>query len=269
VSRRHLVATVVAALVTMAACEEHTVAIRFDPEVGDRYRFRSDIATEVVRTIDGETDVQRASSRLDATESVVEVDADAVEVQVSVERDGAAPRTYDVRFDRTGRLSTIDLVEGVPADALGLDLVTDLPADVASPPAGRIGPGTTWRIERSIERPGAQEAILVTGRGAIESLGVEDGHEVAVAVVDLRVPVRSVIDTDDGRITLVGAQASTSRTTYDLADGTARTDRTEIEGEVEVIVEPPEGIDAPPVAGWIRYDVRIDTRRLRTGPTVA
>ena len=248
---------------TLAACEEHTIEVSFEPAVGDRFRFRSDIETEVARTIDGETSVARGSSKLEATEAIVDLDDEQIGVEVTVRRDGAAERTYEVRFDRTGRLSTIDLVEGVPTEALGLDLATDLPPDIASPPAGRLEPGQEWVIDREVTVEGREEPLTVTGAGRIDSLGVEDGHEVAVAVVDLSVPVRSVVDTADGRVTLLGTQTSRSRTTYDLGDGSARTDRTRIRGDIEVLVEPPEGIEAPPVPGSVRYDVRSDTRRVR------
>jgi hypothetical protein len=251
-------------VLTVAACEEHTVAIRFDPEVGDHFRFRSEIETEVTRTIDGDRDVERDVSRLEATETITEVAEDEVGVAVTVQRDGAPVRSYTVRFDRTGRLSTIDLVEGVPTEALGLDLATDLPADIASPPGGRLEPGATWAIDRRVTVE--DRTVTITGSGRIDALGVEDGRAVAVAVVELSVPLRSVVQTPDGRVTLRGTQRSHSRTTYDLDDGTARADRTRIQGDVEVLVEPPEGIEAPPVPGSVRYDVRSETRRIRSDP---
>ena len=264
-SRRRVLAAVAATavLAVVAACEPHTVAVQFEPEVGDRFRFRSDIETEVARTIDGETSVERGASQLDATESIIATDDDEIGVEVTVERDGAAARTYEVRFDRTGRLSTIDLVEGVPTEALGLDLATDLPPDIASPPPGPLEPGAEWSIRRRVQVEGRDDPLIVTGSGRVDSLGVQDGHEVAVVLVELSVPIRSAVDTADGRVTLRGTQTSRSRTTYDLADGTARRDRTRIEGDIDVVVAPPTGIEAPPVAGTVRYDVRSDTHRVR------
>lgn len=254
----------VVALFVAAACEPHTVVIRFDPEVGDGYRFRSDISTRVVQTIDDETTVEDADSVLDATEIVTAVD-DEITVAVTLERDGATQRSYEVRFDRGDRLTAIDLVEGVPADALGLDLANDLPADIASPPAGPLESGATWTIERSVEAAG-QPARVVRGRGRIDSLGVVDGNDVAVVVVELTVPILSTIDTPDGRVSVRGLQTSTSRTTYDLADGAARQDRTDIEGDVDVVVQPPTGIVAEPVRGTIDYRVETRTQRVPTGP---
>lgn len=246
----------------LAACEEHTVAIHFEPEVGDRYDVRSVIDAEVTRTLDGERSVDRSTARLVAGESIVEVDGDDVEVEVSVERDGAAPRSYEVRFDRTGRLSAIDLVEGLTTDVLGVDLARSLPAGLGSPPAGRLEPGDTWVIDRRVSVEGRQQPVTVTGHGRIDSLGVEDGHDVAVAVVELVLPVRSIVETDDGRVTLLGTQTTRSRTAYDLGDGTARRDETEITGDVDLLIEPPAGIDAPPVPGSVRYDVRAETTRV-------
>ena len=80
-------------------------------------------------------------------------------------------------------------------------------------------------------------------------------------VVELSVPIRSVIETSDGTVTVVGMQSSASRTTYDLEDGAAREDRTDITGDVDVIVQPPDGIEADPVEGEIRYE--IETRTVR------
>lgn len=263
VLRRRLAIGLLALLpLAVAACDEHTVSIRFEPDVGDEYRFRSDISTEVEREIDGEVTTDQATSELRAVETVVAVDDDDITVEVRIDRDQTPSRSYEVRFDRRGRLTAIDLVEGVPAEALGLDLATDLPADVASPPVGPLEPGMTWTIDRAVEVPGRDEPARVTGSGRVDSLGVEDGHDVAVIVVELRVPVRSVVDTADGRVTLIGVQTSRSRTTFDLGDGATRRDATDIHGELDVIIEPPAGVTAPPVPGKVRYDVETRTERV-------
>ncbi len=261
-ARRVLVIAVLAFVV--AACDPHTVAIRFDPAVGDGYRFRSDITTEIERTIDGATTGEDSESVLVATERIVAVDDDEVTVEVTLERDGSTQRTYEVRFDRGDRLTAIDLVEGVPADALGLDLATDLPGDVASPPDGPLEPGVSWEIARTFAPAGRDALVTVRGRGRVESLGVVDGNDVAVIVVELSVPIRSRIDTADGVVTVRGTQSSTSRTTYDLDDGAARGDDTEIRGTVEVLVEPPAGIVAAPARGTIGYRIDIATVRVPT-----
>lgn len=249
-------------MLVLASCEEHTVAVRFEPEVGDVYRFRADIDTEVTRTIDGETTEEADGAVLEATQTVRAVADDEVLVRVALQRDDASPRTVDVRLDRSSRLTAIDLVEGVPAEALGLDVQMDLPADISSPPTGPLEPGARWEIEREVTLGGLSRPVVVRGTGRIDALGVEDGHEVAVAVVELDVPVRTVLDTEDGRVRLVGTQHTVSETAYDLGDGAMRRDRTVTRGEVAVIAEPPSGVDAAPIRGELAYRLETSTRRL-------
>jgi len=256
-----------AVALALGGCEEHTVAVRFEPEVGDVYRFRAEIETDVVRDLDGEVSEESDVAELDATQTVRAVGADEVLVRVALRRDRAAPRTVDVRLDRASRLTAIDLIEGVPAEALGIDVSTDLPADISSPPTGRLEPGDRWVIEREVRIGDLPRAVTVRGRGRITELGVEDGHEVAVAVVELDVPVRTVVDADGGPVRLVGVQRSRSETAYDLDDGAMRRDRTTTEGEVALIAEPPPGIDAAPLRGELDY--RIVTRTTRTGTSSA
>ena len=256
-----------AGALALAACEEHTITIQFEPMVGDRYRLESEVDAEILRTVDGEVDVERSESRLSASETVTAVDEDEIAVEVSVERDGAVPRRYEVRFGPSGHLSAIDLVEGVPTPALGLDLASGLPPDLVSPPTGPLEPGATWSNEREITNPDTDETVVVSGTGRLESLGVVDGVPIASVVVEVDVPLRSVESTADGRVTVRGRQTVVSRTRYDLDNGTARHDRTDIRGEIDVLVEPPEGIDAPPVPGTIRYDIEAETHRVPVGDT--
>lgn len=238
------------------------MAIRFDPEIGDRYRFVSDVTTSVVREIDGVTERSQETARLVADESVVAVDDDEVTVEVTVTRDANAPRTFEVRLDRASRLTAIDLIEGVPAAALGIDVGADVPSDVASPPEGPLEPGMRWQVEAPA--PGGVDARSITGHGRIRALGVEDDVEVAIAEVSLVVPIRSVVTTADGRVTIVGEQTIESETAYDLADGAARRDTTTIDGSVTLIVEPPLGVEAAPVEGTVDYEITTSTRRVGT-----
>lgn len=257
--RSHAVVAALTAIVALvlAACDPHTVSIGFDPPVGDRYRFRSEVATTVTRTIDGETSVDGDDAVLDATEEVVGHDGDEVVLSVTLRRDGADPRTYEVRVDRGDRLTAIDLIEGIPAERFDLGFATELPTEVATPPPGPLEPGTTWSVEHASDGDRA-----ITGTGTVTSLGVVDGRDAAHVEVDLEVPVATTIDTTDGRVSLTGTQSTRSRTTYDLGDGAVRRDRTAIVGEADVAVAPPAGVDADPVRGTLRYEVRIDTTRV-------
>lgn len=245
----------------LAACEPHTVEVRFAPEPGDVLAYRSVVRTTTESSLGGDDADATELSVLETTQSVRDVEDDAIVVDIAVRQDGAPARAFEVRLDRAGRLSGIDLIEGVPTRALGLDVGPDLPPAVASPPPGPLEPGTRWTIREPVQVDGLPRPLLVTGRGRIASLGVEDGHEVAVAVVELSVPVRSVVPGPDGEVTLIGTQTSRSETAYDLADGAVRRDRTEVTGQVDVIVQPPAGVEAPPLRGELRYEVQTETSR--------
>lgn len=251
-----------AAALALAACDPHTVSVGFAPEVGDEFRFRSEVSTDVTRRVQDDVEQIAADAVLEAVEEVVGVGDDGIRVEVSVSRDDSLPRTFEVLLDRGSRLTAIDLIEGVPAEALGLRLGTQLPADVASPPAGPLEPGTRWTISEPVTLEGTSESARITGTGRIDSLGVEDGVEVAVAVVELVVPVRSVLDTTDGRVTLFGSQTTSSTTAYALDDGSLWRDRTTISGEVSLLIEPPERVEVRPVEGAIAYEVETRTRRV-------
>ncbi len=264
VARRLLaLAAVLVVVVGLAACEESTVAIRFSPEPGDEFRFTSTVETSLTRTIEGETRSDSTRAVLETVEEVTDVDDDTVEVAVEVTRDGASPRRFEVRLDRASRLRDIDLIEGVPVDSLGLDLGAALPPGLASPPAGALEPGTRWVVAEPVALDGVDEPGTITGEGRIDALGVEDGTDVAIAVVTLTVPVRSVIDAPDGRVILRGTQRAEVRTAYDLGDGAVHRDDTRVVGTVDVIVEPPDDVQARPVRGTIRYEVTTRTARVR------
>lgn len=260
--RRLITAVALAGAGLLAACDPHTITLQFSPSVGDEYQFQSTIRTEFTRVLEGApTDVVEDESVLDATESVTAV-GDEISVDVVIVRDGAPARSYTARFNRGDHLTAIDLIEGAPADAVGLDLATDLPADLGSPPSTPLEPGDRWTIERRIDT--GDGTIVVTGRGRVRSLGVVDGRDVAVIEVMLEVPIRSELSTPNGPVRLDGTQVSESVTTYDLADGAVRSDRTQISGSVDVVVEPPPGIEARPVPGTITYSVSTDTERVAT-----
>lgn len=246
----------------MAACEDHTVAVRFEPAVGDVHRFRSEVETDVVRTLEGEPTAEYDTTVLEASQTVREVDGDEVLVRVDVRQDDAAPRTVDVRLDRSSRITAIDLIEGVPAESLGIDVSSDLPADISSPPAGPLEPGERWTIQREVQVGDQVRPVVVRGQGRIDSLGVEGGRPVAVAIVELEVPVRTVVDADGGVVRLVGVQHSESVTAYDVEDGALRRDRTVTEGRLALIAEPPPGVEAAPLQGELDYRVVTRTRRL-------
>ncbi len=248
------------AVAGLGACEPGTVEVRFRPEVGDEFRFRSEVSTTATRVVDGRAETTTERAVLDATETVTGIDDGVVAVSVTVARDGGTPRTFEVTLDRSARLADVDLVEGVPVEALGLELGADLPPGVGSPPPGPLAPGTRWIVEEPLDVPGG-DPVVVRGRGEVVGLGVEDGVEVAVAEVVLEVPVRATVEADEGSVTLVGTQTSRAETAYDLSDGALHRETTVVTGVVDLLVAPPPGIGAAPVRGTLDY--RIEARTLR------
>jgi hypothetical protein len=61
---------------------------------------------------------------------------------------------------------------------------------------------------------------------------------------------------------LDGALQSRVSTTLDLRDGALRRGRADTAGSVRAVIEPPAGIDTPPVTALIRYDLTVVTTRI-------
>lgn len=243
------------------ACEPHTIDLGFDPAVGDTFRFESTIETEVLRTVDDRAEEPVVeTSTLEATETVTDIADGTVTMDVEITRDGAPARSYTASFERGEHLTAADLAEGAASEAIGVDLAADLPTDLSSPPDGALEPGERWTISRSVDTGHGE--IQITGTGHVRSLGVIDGHDVAVIEVEVTVPIASSLDNPNGVVHLDGIQVSRSRAVYDLNEGTVRRDRTTVEGEVALVIEPPGELDAEPVEGTIVYSVATQTRRV-------
>lgn len=252
------VAALVVTAALLAACEPATVSIAYTPAVGDRYDVVSLVTTEVTRVLDGETATDARSDRLEASETVTGVDDDTVEVTVEVRRGGERSREFVTAFDRSGRLASIDIVDGVAAETLGVDLPADLPAAVTRPPATTLAPGDRWVIASTALADGTS---FVSGRGAVVRLGVDDGVDVAVVRLDLDVELVHETATRNGTVTIAGRQTIEITTTYDLGGGFARAELTRIGGRVDVLVTPPAGVESAAVTGTIDYTVSIETAR--------
>ena len=244
----------------LGGCAEHTVSIAFDPMIGDEFQYRSEITTVVDRPVDGEHTHTEESSVLDATETVTAVSDTDVTLDVALERDGAPARTYTSRYDRGDRLTAIDLIEGVPAEAIGYDLTTDLPADLTSPPAGPLRPGQRWEIERVLDT--GDEPLRITGVGTVESLGVVDGRDIATVVIEVEIPVRSEITFPNATVVLDGWQRTRSVAVYDLAEGALVTDESTIEGDVDGLILPPPNVNDEPKAATVVYSIDVVTNRV-------
>ena len=259
-SRLSRISSALAALavaVVIGACEPSTVTIGFEPRPGDSYEYRYTVTTDVTATLEGEPERRRSSRTvLDARVVIVDVSDDSVRADVIVSRQGGAPRTLQARFARGEHLTGIDLVGGVPTDTLGLEGLDELIGAAAlAPPERELAPGRSWDASSDARASG------ITGRGRVDRLAVEDGRELAVVVTQFVTPV---VTTTDGaaRTSLEGTQRTRTRTAYDLVDGSVRRGTATTVGHATVLAEPPPGIVSEPVTGTIRYELRIDTRRI-------
>lgn len=244
---------VLSALGLLGGCERGTVRIDAAPEVGDRATFRYEIDATITRALDGDDPTTTVfESTLLTEQEIVAITDDGVEADITLRRDGAAPRSARVVLDRTGALRSIELVAGIDSDQLGLAELGSLLPPAIAPPARRLAPGDRWTISEG----------TVKGDGRLSRLGVVDGAEVAV----VRTSVTELIDEElpgsTSAATLRGALRSVATAAYDLADGSARRSSARSTGLVTAVIEPPPWIDAAPATGTISYDIRVRATRL-------
>jgi hypothetical protein len=251
--RRLAAALVAAALSPLAgACRESTVTLDRSPAVGDRYSYRYELTATVSQSLEGaeptRTDI---TTTIQADQEVLEVHAGGVRAEVTIRRDGGAPRRAVVRLDRAGALQGLELVEGQRPELLGLD---DLGAVLSTVPlpAGPLSPGARWTIDDG----------GVSGAGRLVRLGVIDGRDAAVVRTDTTQPVDEISPAGDTTAALEGRLRSRTTTAYDLDDGSVRRASSRTEGEVRARIDPPPGVDAEPVLGTITYAVRVRVTRL-------
>lgn len=235
-----------------AGCRPSTVDVAFTPTEGDQYSYRYDIEATITQSLDGaEPTVTEISTTLRADQEVIQVSPGGVLAEVTLRREGGAPRTSEVRLDRAGTLQGVDLIEGQPADIFGLgDLGGVLPT--AALPEGPLAPGDRWSIDGE----------PVTGTGRLRRLGVIDGEDVAVIASDLTEPIDGTIPVGNTTAELEGDLRATSTTAYDLRDGSLRRATTRAHGVVQARIEPPPGIDAGAALGAITYEIRVRVTRL-------
>lgn len=263
--RRARLAHAVLALALLGACDPDTVMVAYDAEVGDTARYRAEIRTDVTRVLAGERTRDRQVDRIETTQEVLSSDDGETMVEVDVLPETGAPRTFVARLDRAGRLDTIDVVDGVSAGALGVDPGDGLPVGLLAPPPGELRPGQRWQIEEPFAVAALSEPLAVRGTGRVVSLGVEDGRDVAHVEVTVSMPVRSVVATSDGSVTVFGRQELSSKATYDLDGGGLVRERAVVDGEADLIVQPPPDVDAAPLRGTIAYTVTSETALLDAG----
>lgn len=236
------------------ACREGTVVVEPRPEVGDRSRYRYEIDATITRTLDqGAPQTSEIDSVLVVDQRITSVRGERVEADVTLRRDGAAPRSARVALDRSGAIQGIELVEGLAAADLDLAPLSSLLPPGTAPPQGELRPGDRWSITDGDRR----------GRGRLTRLGVVDGEDVAV----FDTTVSEVIDDDvaagasAARVT--GTLRSSTTTAYDVDGGAIRRASARSRGEVQARIEPPAGVDAAPALASITFEIRVRVTRLR------
>lgn len=253
VRRLAIVVVLAAAAPLLSACREGTVALLYTPSEGDELSFRYEIDATITQSLDGlAPTVSRIHTSVEADQEVLEVSAAGVRAAVTLQRDGGAPRTSQVRLDDAGTLQGVDLIEGQPTTVFGLDDLAGVLPTVALPD-GRLSPGDRWSVDDSD----------LVGEGRLVRLGVIDGEDVAFVASELTQAIAETATVGATSAALDGELRATSTTAYDLRDGSLRRATTRARGAVDARIAPPPGVDAAAVVGTITYDVRVRVVRLR------
>lgn len=246
------VALLLATAPALAACRAGTVSLRFDPEVGDRFRYRYDIEATVTQALDGSDPVATTvRTTLLADQTVQEVAAEGTRATVTLRRDGGPPRTAEVRLDRAGALQGVDLIEGRATGVFGLGALSGVLPTVELP-HGPLAPGDRWSLDSG----------PVTGEGRLERLGVVDGERVAVVRLTSTEELTDTVTSGTTSARLEGALRTDATSTYDLHDGALRRVTSRSTGEVQAHISPPPGLDTEPVLGTITYEIEVRVTRL-------
>jgi hypothetical protein len=252
VPRRLTTALLLVVGAAVAGCRSHTVTLAFAPEVGDQYRYRYEVEATITRALEGsEPEVTDVRTTLRVEEAVLEVTPAGVRAEVTLRRDGGAPRSSEVRLDRAGTVRGIDLVEGQRLEVFGLGDLSGV-LDTLDLPTGPLAPGDRWSLD--------EEAL--EGDGRLARLGVIDGQDVAVVVTRTVEPIERTVPSGTTTAALQGSLRADGTLAYDLADGSLRRATSRARGEVDARIAPPPGVDADAVLGTIAYDIHIRVTRL-------
>jgi hypothetical protein len=251
------------ALAVGAACRPATVEVVFQTGPGATYTHRHEVQATVWRAFDGaDEEARTTTSVIQVSQRVLDVaDDGSVRAEVSLTRDGGAVSRAVVRLDRAGSLAGVDLLDGLPAEELGLRLIDGPGAAAATLPPQPVGPGQAWEISEVLASTPEQAGGAVTGWGRVDRLSASGGHRTLVVTTDVEVEVATALDAARSRPGIDAAQRSAGTTAYDLADGAVRWSEVRTTGIAAVQIPPPPGVDAAPVRASLRYEIEVRTRR--------
>lgn len=248
-------------LLGAAACRDDTVQLTYRPEAGDRSEYEVTVRSESVVQLAGEPE-RKTTDRVTLRAEHVVLDADAEGSRVRVrlrpaDADASEAREFVVRFDRAAQLAEVQEVEGLPASILAnLGLAEIFPAAAGTPPARRLEPGERWKITSA----GEGDALL-SGRGRLAALDLDEGNDVGIVETVTDLPVVRTGTSADGLFRIDGEQHTDSRTAHDLGDGSVRWSKAETVGRYRLTLTSSD-TGSPLVSGSLRVRVESTTRRL-------
>ncbi|MBI2170169.1 MAG: hypothetical protein HYU28_11830 [Actinobacteria bacterium] len=251
---------VLLALATLAACNDsERVDLVFRADPGARTTYDIAVDSTVITRLTGPPEETREQIALTADQVVVDRDEEGTELEITMTREGAQPRVFEVRLDTTRGLAEVDAVEGLPVEALG-ELGPSRLILLASGllPGRPLRPGGEWEIERDLELPEGRE--LLTGTGRLESLRVEDGVDLARVRATTALPVDNTMTLPEGRVRLSGTERTTAVLDYAVDDGTIHRARSVTTGRFDLVVTPPAGGNET-IEGSL--EVRVESRTTR------
>jgi hypothetical protein len=250
----------VAAVLLLAGCRAETVTVSFRPEVGATYRYEIEVTAETITRLEGSPLSRRTEQvQLVEDQTVLQRDADGVEVHVVVGEPGTAGQAFVVRLGRAAQLESITSTEGATPDVVGALGVNEIvPGTAGAPPGRALSPGERWRSSRWVQVPGAEGRTRLRTTGRLTELGLDGDIEVARFRSTTTLQLRATV----GSLELRGRQRIDQQAVYDLADGAVRRVTATTEGRFAIRALPPPGTDAQPVPGTLVVRVTSRTRRL-------
>ena len=243
----------------LTACDNtDAVHVGYRPEAGASYRYEIKVQS-VTTTVLGDEAPERSVDEvtLESRDTVLSAAPEEVKVQVQLRRAGSPDRTFQVRFDRGGRLAGVDAVDGLPPAVLGpVGLPEFLPAAATAPPDKALSPGEKWKIEAT-----PTPTSRLEGTGQLVKVSTAGGRKVASIKADTSVPLSSTSKVGDATVTISGTERTESTAMRALADGVVEEAESVTTGAYKLVLTPVTGGGAP-VTGTMSVEIRAQTKRL-------
>jgi hypothetical protein len=243
----------------MTACDKEAVHVGYRPEAGASYRYEIKVQS-VTTTVLGDAAPERSVDEvtLESRDTVLSAAPEEVKVRVQLRRVGSPERTFQVRFDRGGRLAGVDAVDGLPPAVLGpVGLPEFLPAAATAPPDKALSPGEKWKIEAT-----PTPTSRLEGTGRLVKVMTAGGRKVASIKADTTVPLSSTSQVGTATVTISGTERTESTAMRALADGVVEEASSVTTGTYDLVLTPAAGGGAP-VTGTMAVEIRAQTKRLR------